>query len=193
MVKSGFDRGSFAFFAWRFRQSFQLSPNPRTCHKTLKAVYNYESPLGIISVGMGERGVKKICLNALEPAAESPPPEILTLFAWFDKYFAGENPSRPDLPLEIIGTAFQKEVWRLISEIPYGSVESYGEIARKLAPNRNLARAAGAACGANPLPLLVPCHRVVSASGLGGFAYPLELKKFLLRLEEVKDPRVGNL
>jgi O-6-methylguanine DNA methyltransferase len=72
-----------------------------------------------------------------------------------------------DLPLCAAGTAFQRAVWREISAVPRGQVVSYGHIAKHL---RSAARAVGQACGANPFPPIVPCHRVVSASGLGGFA-----------------------
>lgn len=86
------------------------------------------------------------------------------------------------LPLAPAGTPFQRRVWRAIRAIPRGGVRSYGELARALG---SAPRAVGQACGANPYPLVVPCHRVVAAHGLGGFAhhaggFQLEAKRWLL-------------
>ncbi len=87
-----------------------------------------------------------------------------------------------DLPLARAGTPFQRRVWGAIGSIPRGRVRSYGELARELG---SAPRAVGQACGANPFPLVVPCHRVVAARGLGGFAhhaagFHLEVKRWLL-------------
>jgi methylated-DNA-[protein]-cysteine S-methyltransferase len=94
------------------------------------------------------------------------------------------------LPLAVCGTNFQRRVWREIAAIPLGQSRSYGEIARDLG---SAARAVGQACGANPVPIVIPCHRVVAASrglngGLGGFAHArdgflLDVKRWLLRHE----------
>ncbi|MGY1804251.1 methylated-DNA--[protein]-cysteine S-methyltransferase [Blastococcus sp. SYSU D00922] len=105
-----------------------------------------------------------------------------------DEYFAGTRTSF-DLPLRASGNAFQLAVWRLLAEIPYGETRSYGDIARRLG-DRTLAQAVGTACGRNPLPLVVPCHRVVGADGaLVGFGGGLECKRFLLDLEQ-RDERL---
>lgn len=90
-----------------------------------------------------------------------------------------------DLPLAHRGTAFQQRVWAAISTIPRGEVRTYGFLARAL---QSAPRAVGGACRANPFPLIVPCHRVVSGSGQGGFAgatagYLVEVKKWLLAHE----------
>jgi len=90
-----------------------------------------------------------------------------------------------DLPLARSGTPFQQHVWRAIGAIPRGRVRSYGALAREL---RSAARAVGQACGSNPLPLIIPCHRVVAARGLGGFAhhaagFHVEVKRWLLEHE----------
>lgn len=89
------------------------------------------------------------------------------------------------LPLAIGGTEFQRRVWREIADIPCGTTLSYGEIARRL---DTAARAVGQACGDNRLPLAIPCHRVVAASGVGGFAHHRggayeRIKRWLLRHE----------
>ena len=101
-----------------------------------------------------------------------------------EEYFAGKRQAF-DLPLAPSGTGFQRRVWAEISAIPAGQTRSYGELARQLG---SAARAVGQACGANPFPLIVPCHRVTSAQGLGGFAHSsggwlLEVKRWLLRHE----------
>ncbi len=90
-----------------------------------------------------------------------------------------------DLPLSAGGTAFRRKVWEQIVAIPRGRTKTYGEIARRLASS---ARAVGQACGDNPLPIVVPCHRVVAADGLGGFAHHgsgflIEAKRWLLEHE----------
>lgn len=90
-----------------------------------------------------------------------------------------------DLPLAFSGTAFQTRVWRSLGKIPVGSVLSYGQLAERL---RSSARAVGNACAANPIPIIVPCHRVVASSGIGGFmgrtsGRALAVKHWLLRHE----------
>jgi methylated-DNA-[protein]-cysteine S-methyltransferase len=92
---------------------------------------------------------------------------------------------RLDLPLSPAGTPFQQRVWRALRRIPPGQVRSYGELARSLGTS---ARAVGGACRANPIPILIPCHRVVSAAGEGGFmgktaGRAMAVKRWLLRHE----------
>ncbi|HXF68039.1 MAG TPA: methylated-DNA--[protein]-cysteine S-methyltransferase [Burkholderiales bacterium] len=92
---------------------------------------------------------------------------------------------RFDLPLDYRGTAFQRRVWEAIRAIPAGSTLTYRDIAQRLG---TAPRPVGAACGANRIPLVVPCHRVVACDGLGGFmnatgGFPLEVKRWLLRHE----------
>jgi methylated-DNA-[protein]-cysteine S-methyltransferase len=85
-------------------------------------------------------------------------------------------------PVVLLGTPFQVLVWRGLMEIPYGQVISYNELANRIG-NPNSPRAVGNAVGANPIPIIVPCHRVVSSRGLGGYSSGIEIKKTLLRLE----------
>lgn len=104
------------------------------------------------------------------------------------EYFAGSRTSF-DLPLRASGNPLQLAVWKLISAIPYGATRTYGDLARDLG-DRSLAQAVGAACGRNPLPVVVPCHRVVGADGsLVGFGGGLDRKRFLLDLEH-RDERL---
>lgn len=82
------------------------------------------------------------------------------------------------------GTPFQASVWRELLKIPYGNVKTYREIAEKIG-NPRAARAVGNAAGANPIPIIVPCHRVVGANGLGGYSCGIQIKKRLLEIEGV--------
>lgn len=109
---------------------------------------------------------------------------------WLDRYFGGENPGTGELTLAPSGSEFRKEVWKILCEIPYGQVTTYGMIAQKLAQRRGLermsARAVGGAVGHNPISIIIPCHRVVGTDGsLTGYAGGLERKISLLSLEGV--------
>lgn len=100
---------------------------------------------------------------------------------WLDGFFDGDT-ADPDIPLRPGGSVFQKRVWHAMAAIPSGRTRSYGDIARDL---NSAAQAVGNACGTNPIPILIPCHRVVGARGLGGFSGGdgLTTKVALLRLE----------
>ena len=107
---------------------------------------------------------------------------IATTRAQLADYFAGARRSF-DLPLVPRGTDFQRRVWQLLREIPYGQTISYAELARR-AGNPKAMRAVGAANGRNPLPVVVPCHRVIGADGsLTGFGGGIERKRWLLERE----------
>ena len=102
-------------------------------------------------------------------------------------YFAGEL-RRFTLPLDLIGTEFQQKVWRAVQRVPYGETCAYGEVARRIG-HPQAARAVGAANGANPLPIIIPCHRVVGADGgLVKYGGGVEMKRKLLDLEMVSVP-----
>lgn len=104
-----------------------------------------------------------------------------------EEYFAGRRRIF-ELRLAPSGTPFQQAVWQQVAAIPYGETRSYGEIARAL-ERPNASRAVGAANGANPLPIVVPCHRVIGADGsLTGFGGGLDAKVLLLQLEGIRDP-----
>ena len=99
-----------------------------------------------------------------------------------DEYFQGRR-RRFDLPLAPSGTPFQLSTWTALRDIPYGATRSYGEQARAMGQPRAV-RAVGAANGRNPIPIIVPCHRVIGGDGrLTGYASGLDIKKFLLDLE----------
>jgi methylated-DNA-[protein]-cysteine S-methyltransferase len=98
------------------------------------------------------------------------------------QYLLGER-KELDFPVEMSGTDFQKRVWEAMSRIPYGEVRSYGDLAEEVGSPRG-GRAVGNACNRNPLPIIIPCHRVVGANGsLVGFGGGIELKEKLLEIE----------
>jgi len=103
---------------------------------------------------------------------------------WLDAYFDGRHPPPPTPPLDLRGGAFEKTVWTALLQIPIGTTTSYGEIARRIG-NPTASRAVGLANGANPVPIIVPCHRVIGASGaLVGYGGGLERKTWLLAHEK---------
>jgi O-6-methylguanine DNA methyltransferase len=105
------------------------------------------------------------------------------LDAALGRYFGGQRVEFRFRLTDGEATAFQREVWDALRGIPYGQTRTYGEIARALGKPR-AARAVGGACGANPWPIIVPCHRVVAADGsLGGYSAGVEWKRLLLRIE----------
>lgn len=107
------------------------------------------------------------------------------IYRQIDEYLSGQRqrltPSAQS-PFLKRGTVFQKRVWRLIADIPYGETRSYGFLARRMG-NIGYARAVGRACNANPIALIIPCHRVTGKQKLGGFSGGIEIKKRLLALE----------
>lgn len=150
----------------------------------------YSSPLGPIVIesdGEALTGLRFCCEKVSAVPIEAPkeavrtPPIIAETIQWLDDYFAGKRPC--NVPrINPQGTAFQKRVWTALLTIPYGETVSYGEIARMV--DCRSAQAVGQAVGANPIALIIPCHRVIAAHGkIGGYEYGIEIKKKLLELE----------
>lgn len=157
-----------------------------------------ESPFGPLLLAASRRGLIKVSLpgydpaDALEEIATRVSPRLLEAPARLDEtrreldlYFEGKL-TRFDLPLDWrLTSGFRGKAQRAIARIPYGQTRSYTEIARS-AGNERAIRAAGTACGSNPLPIVVPCHRVLRTGGaLGGYGGGLPMKEALLRLEGV--------
>ncbi|QVK23588.1 methylated-DNA--[protein]-cysteine S-methyltransferase [Shewanella dokdonensis] len=110
---------------------------------------------------------------------------LLQTVAQLQQYFAGER-REFSIPLAPIGTAFQRRVWQQLLQIPYGNVSSYGELANRLQQPK-AARAVGSANGANPIAIMIPCHRVIGKNGtLTGYAWGLTMKQQLLALEQAE-------
>lgn len=142
----------------------------------------YDTDIGIIEIGVTDGAVSLIRIAAEK--SESVFTELSDeAFRQITEYLSGKR-QKFDLPLKITGTDFQKKVYSALLDIPYGETASYGEIAARTG-NPKAARAVGGACNKNPLLLVVPCHRVVGASGsLTGFAAGIETKQKLLALEK---------
>ena len=111
------------------------------------------------------------------------PPVLKEAARQLEEYFGRERTAF-DIPMELDGTDFQREVWAELSLIPYGETISYGELARRVGRPRG-PRAVGQANGKNPIAIAVPCHRVVASSGIGGYGGGLPMKRALLTLEGV--------
>ena len=149
--------------------------------------YQYlDSPVGrlrLVSDGKHLTAIEWEQRQAIDPDdTEKTDPALSACAKQLREYFAGERRSF-DLPLSPTGTEFQKNVWAALKAIPYGKLRSYRDIAESL-DNPKAVRAVGAANGRNPIPIVVPCHRVIGSDGsLTGFAGGLEAKKVLLKLE----------
>lgn len=160
----------------------------------------YTSPLGPIVIEsdgealtglrFGDSGIGK-ALHLMPTHATSSLPIFDEAIRWLDDYFAGrqtENAimgAKKDarIAAKPRGTMFQQRVWQALVTIPYGKTVSYGEIAKMV--DCRFAQAVGQAVGANPIALLIPCHRVIAVHGkLGGYAYGIELKRHLLEWEK---------
>jgi len=116
--------------------------------------------------------------------ADGDAPPIARARAWLAAYFAGERADLDDMPLDMRGADFEKRVWRALTRIPPGETTSYGAIAKALG-SAGASRAVGAANGANPIAIIVPCHRVIGASGnLTGYGGGLDRKTWLLNHEK---------
>lgn len=162
------------------------------------SVSRYSSPIGRILAACRNERIVRIALPSESDASvykwlqhqfpqdtiESRGVSVLEgLFKQLSDYFI-KRLQKFDLVLEFWGTDFQKLVWTALLDIPYGQVISYGELARRLGRPPEASRAVGSANGANPLPIVVPCHRVIGQNGkLVGYGGGLETKAWLLRLE----------
>ena len=141
---------------------------------------SFSSPVGDLTLFEEDGKLISLDWGAVEGGESNPLLEEAR--RQLDDYFDGQRQSF-DLPLAPMGTVFQQKVWHALQDIPYGSVSRYGELARLIDSGP---RAVGSACGRNPLPIIIPCHRVIAADGsLGGYSGQdgLETKQFLLTLE----------
>ena len=169
-------------------------------------VATYPSPLGtIVMESDGEMltalrfGAEQVDMqlgnSGNGTAPHSMPTQAIAIFnetrRWLDEYFSGKRTENAvmgattdgRISVRPKGTAFQQRVWQALLNIPYGETVSYGELARMVGCKS--AQAVGQAVGANPVALLIPCHRVIAAHGkIGGYEYGIEIKKRLLELEQ---------
>ncbi|MGU3494282.1 methylated-DNA--[protein]-cysteine S-methyltransferase [Xanthobacteraceae bacterium A53D] len=157
-----------------------------SCHPARRL----SSPVGQLTLVAGAHGLAAVLWENDDPRrAPLGPlcfaqthPVLDQAGAQLDAYFAGRR-TVFDLPLDPVGTPFQKAVWAALMTIPFGETRSYGQLAAQVGSPKG-ARAVGAANGRNPISIITPCHRAIGASGaLTGFAGGLEAKRFLLELE----------
>lgn len=164
----------------------------------------YPSPVGLLTLacdgahltGLWMEGQKYFGGAIPEPMTERDDlPVFRAAKNWLDRYFAGQKPEISELPLHPIGGEFRQEVWKILCEIPYGEVVTYGDIAKKMAAQMGKktmsGQAVGGAVGHNPISIIIPCHRVVGANGsLTGYAGGVDKKVKLLALEGVDMSRL---
>lgn len=151
------------------------------------AYTTYDSPVGELTLVASDAGLQAIWwpddVRALPIGERDDNHAVLVRAATeLDEYFSGQR-QEFSVPLDPVGTDFQRSAWEVLRTIPYGQTISYGEQARRLGDPRK-ARAVGAANGRNPISIIVPCHRVVGSSGkLTGFAGGMDAKHWLLEFE----------
>lgn len=167
----------------------------------MQYIYTYYSPIGnltLASNGIDLTGLwfdgQNYFGSTLEPERQTKSlPIFQQVSLWLDDYFAGKHP-KATIPLSPVGSPFRQAVWNLLLGIPYGQVTTYGAIAKQLQQQTGKsvsAQAVGGAVAHNPISILIPCHRVISASGnLTGYAGGLEKKSYLLQLEGISPDRL---
>lgn len=162
----------------------------------------FPSPIGKLTavsngqalLGLWIKGQKYFAAGLTAKPEENPADPVLCIAkVWLEAYFQGNRPDLAGLPLAPRGTSFQKTVWELLCQIPYGDTTTYGALAVDLAARMGKtsmsAQAVGQAVGRNPISIIIPCHRVLGMDGsLTGYAGGLEKKRFLLALEGITIP-----
>lgn len=158
----------------------------------------YDSPVGTLTLAASDDGLKGLWLDGQKyfagtldaPMEERANEHLTQALEWLDAYFAGDAPDVSSLSLAPNGSDFQQVIWKLLCEIPLGEVRTYGDLAKKaaaiLGKQRMSAQATGGAVGHNPISIIIPCHRVVGATGsLTGYAGGIKRKLWLLEHEGV--------
>lgn len=155
--------------------------------------YVYAMPQGRMTIVDSGGAVVRIGFGVLDVEGSALSPTALTNEAATQlmEYFAGKRRTF-SLPLAPKGTPFQKEVWQTLSSIPYGQTRSYADIAAQVGRPKAF-RAVGMANNRNPIPIVIPCHRVVGSSGdMVGYAYGTKIKRYLLELEGIDVDALGR-
>jgi methylated-DNA-[protein]-cysteine S-methyltransferase len=179
-----------------------MSPPTKHRNAPLTAQAAMETPVGLAFLFFSAKGLERLAFGGEKgfeegigveatPETQSLPEGVQK--TWHDQvaqaledFFAGKPVAANDLPLDLQGTPFQLRVWQELQKILRGETVSYQELAQRVGRPK-AARAVGQACGANPIPLLIPCHRVIASDGsLGGYSSGLERKRWLLKHEGAK-------
>ena len=156
---------------------------PKGASKTVKGTVIYHSPVGDIQLDWEDGAVTALRLAPSDACGEAPNALTARVFRQLDEYFSGTRRTF-DFPCRLHGTPFQQRVWAALRDIPYGETRSYKQLAEAIG-QPNACRAVGMANHANPILIVIPCHRVICADGSpGGYAGGAEMKKALLRLEQ---------
>lgn len=151
-----------------------------------RTYFVYQTPMGRVTIGADGQAITGFSFGPAQFAGQQRA-TALTNRASNEvlEYLAGKRRTF-SVPVRTDGTAFQRQVWAELSRIPYGETRSYAQVAAAIG-NPKALQAVGQACNRNPVPLFVPCHRVISANGdLGGYAFGPHIKRFLLDLEAGK-------
>ena len=160
---------------------------------------NYKSPLGDIILASNEENIIGLWIGQQRYIDKTMPedmtekddlPILKKGIGWLDNYFAGKRPPLSGLSLSPMGTDFRQEVWKILLEIPYGQLTTYGKIGREVAKRMGResmsAQAVGGAVGHNPISIIIPCHRVIGSDrSLTGYASGIDNKIKLLEHEDV--------
>lgn len=151
--------------------------------KTEMNLLDLSTPIGVARLCADTKGIRSIEWTDRVFHKTSSNPILVETAKQLREYFNGRR-TKFDVPLAPEGTDFQRLIWKLCARIPYGSTVTYGDLARR-SKHSGAARAVGSVMAANPIPVIVPCHRVLGVSGLGGYSGNggLETKRFLLDLE----------
>ncbi len=141
------------------------------------------TPIGRLSIICTETSLHAIDLMDNLPCREEKIPIVAEVERQINEYFSGVR-RKLDVPIdEKLGTPFQRRVWQAVMQIPYGQTRSYGEVAAMIGRPK-AARAVGSAMACTPIPIVVPCHRVVSARGIGGYGGNLDVKEYMIAMEK---------
>ncbi len=159
----------------------------------------YKSPLGDIVLASNEDSIIGLWIGQQRYIEQTMPkdmkkkddiPILKETVAWLDDYFAGKRPALSRLAIAPMGTEFRQEVWKILLEIPYGHLTTYGkignEVAKRMGKESMSAQAVGGAVGHNPISIIIPCHRVIGSDGsLTGYASGIDNKIKLLKREDI--------
>jgi len=162
------------------KKKIRISPEELTTNYN---VAYYKSPIGLLEIQIDQKKLRSLKFQEVKRYQEEKTPLLLEVKKQLNEYFKGMR-KEFELPLKLVGTDFQKKVWKQLKEIPYGDTFSYKEVAESIS-NDKAYRAVGNANNRNRIPIVIPCHRVIASNGkLGGYGGGVWRKKWLLQHEK---------